>query len=69
MLTKKKRSDSVLRVYQSIFQKMSIFTLDPVIVNFGVLRYQELKYEQENLSGLTIEGLYVNCAKNINSIL
>ena len=50
----------------SISEKVSIFSPDRVIANLGVIRYQETKNEQENSSGLTIEGLHVDCAKNVN---
>ena len=69
VLTMKTLSGHVLQVYQLIFQKVVIFSPDLVIVNFRVLRYQELNYEQKKSSGLIIEGLHVDCAKNTNSIL
>ena len=37
-----------------------------MIANLRVIRYQETKNEQENSSGLTIDGLHVDCAKNVN---
>ena len=61
--TMKTPLDHVLRVCQSIFEIVSIFSPGPVIANFGVLRFKEINSEQENPSGLTIEGLNVDCAK------
>ena len=63
------REDHVLRVYQSIFQKSVNLFPDPVIANFGVLRYQELNYEQKNSSGLTIECLHIDYAKKLTPYL
>ena len=51
------------------FKKVSIFFPDLVIANFWGLRYQELNYVQDNSSGLTIESLHVDCAKDVNAIL
>ena len=51
---------------ESIFEKESIFSPGPVIANLVVIRYQQFNNEQENLSGLTIEGLHVDFGKNVN---
>ena len=57
------RSDQVLRVYESIFQKVSILSLDPVIAYLGVLWYQDVIFDHENLSRFTIQGLHVDYVK------
>ena len=52
-----------------LFKKFQSFPLILWLQIFGVLRYQKVKYEHENSSGLTIEGLNVDFAKNVNLIL
>ena len=51
VLTIKTPSDHVLRVYKLIFEKVI---------------FRKLNNEQENLSGLAIEGLHVDCLINVN---
>ena len=61
-LTMNTRSDNVFRVYKPIFENVSII----YPANLGIIRYSGVNNEQENRSGLTIEGLHVDCAKKFN---
>ena len=65
-MTIKTSSDHVLRVYRSILLKKSTLALAPEIAYLGVSKYQELNNQYENPSGLTIQGLHVDCAKTVN---
>ena len=57
--------DWPLRVYVSIFPRMSILSPAPVIVYLRVFWYQELGYEYANSSGLTTQDLHFDCGKNL----
>ena len=55
-----------LRVCGSIFPIMSTLDLELENTFLGVLKYQELNPDQENLFRPSIEGLQVNFSQNVN---
>ena len=57
-----------LGVYGSIFPIISILSVELKNTFFGVLKYQELSPDQENLFRPTIEGQHVDFNKNLNLI-
>ena len=58
--------DERLRVYKSIFPKISRSSFGLEIISIRVLRYQEIDFDHENALGIRIGGLHVDFAQNIN---
>ena len=65
-LKMKNLSDERLRVYKSIFPKISRSPFGLGITYIRALRYRESDFEYENRSGMRTEGLYVDFAQNLN---
>ena len=65
-LVAKNLSDERLKVYKSIFRKCSTLMLGLETTLMGELKSQEFIFEHENSLEWTIEGLYVDFAKNVN---
>ena len=65
-LNMKNLSDERLRVYKSIFPKISRSPFGFVITSTRVIRYQEIDFDHENALGIRTGGLNVDFAQNVN---
>ena len=55
-----------LRVYKSIFPKISRSPFGLEITYMQLIRSQKLDFEQENTLGMRTKGLHVDFAENVN---
>mgnify|MGYP005736437259 CR=1 FL=1 len=62
----KNLSDERLRVYKSIFPKISRSSFGLEISSIRELRYQEIDFGHENALGIHTGGLQVDFAENVN---
>ena len=58
--------DEKLRVYKSIFPKISRSPFVLEITSTRVIRYQEIDFNHENALGIRTGGLHVDFAQNVN---
>ena len=62
----KNLSDERLRVYKSIFPKISRLTFGLEMTSTRIIRYLEIDFDHENAFGIRTGGLNVDFAQNVN---